>query len=333
MTRVQACINDDGIIGKMVRYNPNHIPQFIYDARWDSELVEHVVYLVATPKRDWAEVYSHLTDASQRYAEGSDLEQARAVALMRLGRAGEAINLLLVSEHTDPGRYATAANLGTAYELEGNLGKAKEWIAEGIARDPSSHEGTEWLHIEILKARMKLANDSDWLKSHSVTGLDSGADPAPEYPKQLDQERVTKALEYQLRERISFVPPPDAIVGDLLYDLAHLKSREALPIATQANLQLAKLYAPEMNRPLEARIRYFKAKRWARQTPDQTEIVTENLPIQYVEIPLLLEHLKRLVPEPRYTRVLRQRALEVTGSRDHLRQVKRLIEIIDTPAR
>lgn len=132
------------------------------------------------------------------------------VALIRLGRAAEAIVELEAIEQAFPGQYATAANLGTAYELEGRLADALTWITRGIERNPDSHEGTEWLHVAILKAKQKLAADPAWLAQHSVLD-EAGTRPASE---------VVLAIEYQLNERLVFVQPEDATVCDLFYQAA-----------------------------------------------------------------------------------------------------------------
>ena len=63
------------------------------------------------------------------------------------GEYKEGIEKLLEIEKESPNLYATASNLGTAYELQGNIPLAIKWIKEGIKRDRESHYGTEWLHI------------------------------------------------------------------------------------------------------------------------------------------------------------------------------------------
>lgn len=130
-----------------------------------------------------------------------------AVALVHLGRSNRAIEVLLALEEKKPGVYTTAANLGTAYELTGNLHAALKWIQAGIERNADSHEGTEWLHVAILKAKIHLRADLAWLAKHSV--LD-GADKR-------DAAEIVKAIEYQLHERLQFVKPEDAVVCDLFY--------------------------------------------------------------------------------------------------------------------
>lgn len=140
-----------------------------------------------------------------------------AVALVYSGRHLEAIVILLGIERDFPGKYATASNLGTAYELSGNLDEALKWISEGIKRNPGSHAGTEWLHVAILETKKKLKNDPHWLVSHSVLDGHQGRFRA-------DKE---KALEYQLNEWLNFVRSNDPVMYDLFVQAARLTDNDA----------------------------------------------------------------------------------------------------------
>ena len=106
-----------------------------------------------------------------RGAQGFNERSDYAVALMYLGRSGEAIKLLQALEKEQPGQYFVAANLGTAFELSGNNEEALHWIKEGIRRNPDSHEGTEWLHATILEAKIAHEKNADYFKHHSVLEL------------------------------------------------------------------------------------------------------------------------------------------------------------------
>lgn len=146
-----------------------------------------------------------------------------AVALMYLGRSKEAVPILEKLESEIPGRYETAANLGTAYELAGNNAKAKHWIEEGIRRNPDSHDGSEWLHVQILRTKLKLMDDPAWLQKHSVLNLDyralqSGATNITIEGTPHAVHTLLRDLEYQLSERLKFVKGTDPVVASLLYD-------------------------------------------------------------------------------------------------------------------
>ena len=182
--------------------------------------------------------------ASVDYKQRSD----QAATMVHEGKYAQAIEIFEAIEKEHPGEYVIAANLGTAYELSGNNEKALQWISEGIKRDPKSHFGTEWLHVKILEAKLALAKDPDWLKSHSVLGLNFENEARPktpwQFPEGQDLKSTQKALEYQLHERLEFVKPPDPIVADLLGDLGNIVALTLSVEHAKAVYDLALTYKP-----------------------------------------------------------------------------------------
>lgn len=193
-----------------------------------------------------------------------------AAVLIHRGEARKAVEILKAVEAEHPGEYIVAANLGTAYELSGDLVLAHQWIGEGIRRNPGAHEGTEWLHLRILEARQALAKDASWLKSHSVLGMSFGAGDTPERPSTLPRgaatlEDVITALTYQLHERLAFVPAPDPMVAGMLADLADLLSMfrsvdVALPVYKLA-LSYGPLHAEILGRRQAASEEVIRSRR------------------------------------------------------------------------
>jgi len=164
---------------------------------------------------------------------GANHEQRNdyAAVLLHLGEVDEALRMLLNIEQTNPGLYATATNLGTAYELAGDNARALQWIREGIRRNPRSHQGSEWLHVAILNAKQALAKDPNYFRTRSVLNMDFGNATIPRHPttvpldnsrKALDLGQTGAAIFVQLGERMQFVQPPDPVVGDLLFDYGNL---------------------------------------------------------------------------------------------------------------
>lgn len=153
------------------------------------------------------------------------------VLLIHQGKYADAARLFVAMERLFPGRYQTAANLGTALELMGSDRAALRWIRIGMRRNPDSHRRTEWLHARILEAKLALAADPRALEGRSVAGVvfepvtvpplptayPPGNDGKPVKPHELDQ-----ALSYQLNERLQFVKPKDVVVASLLEDWATL---------------------------------------------------------------------------------------------------------------
>jgi hypothetical protein len=184
-----------------------------------------------------------------------------AVSLIYQGRYEQAIAVLEQSEKDHPGEYFTAANLGTAYELAGRDEDAMGWITEGIRRNKESHEGTEWLHVKILEAKIKAATDSSYFQHHSVLDLDftqiARDDDSLSVGGQLRAlTEVQKALQYQLEERLQFVKAKDAPVASLLFDYAAITAATQTLEAAKELLQLAVEYGYPQERVLSLVARY-----------------------------------------------------------------------------
>ncbi|HEX7859911.1 MAG TPA: tetratricopeptide repeat protein [Verrucomicrobiae bacterium] len=170
-----------------------------------------------------------------------------AVGLMYLGRAAEAVTYLEKIEAELPGDYHVAANLGTALELSGRNTEAKKWIEEGIRRNPDSHFGTEWLHVAILDAKIKQDSDPQYFNHHSVLNIDyqtlqTGAKEIPLLGQKRDLRELTKALRYQLTERLKFVKGKDPVVASLLFDYAAIEAGTSTLESAIGLLKLAAEY-------------------------------------------------------------------------------------------
>jgi tetratricopeptide (TPR) repeat protein len=174
-----------------------------------------------------------------------------AAALLHLGEVPRAIEILTQIEREAPGRYATATNLGTAYELIGDNARAVQWIREGIRRNPHSHDGTEWLHVRILEAKLAMEKDPRWLEKNSILAMGFGSALVPNKPsrfpvahgrKKLDAEGTKDAIVTQMHERLQFVKPPEPIVGDILFDYANLLMRTDILESAEAVYALAVQY-------------------------------------------------------------------------------------------
>jgi len=167
------------------------------------------------------------------------------VELLLSGKPDAAVEVFLRLENEHPGRYSTAANLGTAYELSGKNELALKWIREGIARNEDSHHGTEWVHVAILEAKSALERNPDWLKQRRVLELPkefSRGDKIPLVAKPRAVKDIAQAILYQLEERVVFVKPRDPIVADLLFTFARIQARTGVVENGLKALKLAREY-------------------------------------------------------------------------------------------
>ncbi|EJL75420.1 tetratricopeptide repeat protein [Chryseobacterium populi] len=174
------------------------------------------------------------------YKKTKDLDYLsdKGYILIIQGKYKEAVELYKQIESIKPGRYSTASNMGTAYELIGDNKEALKWIEKSIAIDPHSHSGSEWIHVNILKAKLK---GEKYYTSDFLIGKDFGKGKYPKTDTE-DLHALRKMLYYQLNERISFVKPKDKIVARLLFDLGNISYLVGWKPDAYANYQLAKEY-------------------------------------------------------------------------------------------
>lgn len=156
------------------------------------------------------------------YLKTKDLDYLsdKGLVLILLKEYKEAIKLYLEIEKIEPNRYSTASNLGTAYELLGQNENALKWIKKSVKLDPKSHNSSEWIHVKILEAKIKGKN---FYTTNFLLNTKFGSDirPNSKLTKQQLQD-FSKALFYQLNERVSFVKPKEEIVAQLLFDLGNI---------------------------------------------------------------------------------------------------------------
>lgn len=121
--------------------------------------------------------------------------------LIKLGRHKDAMPILEKLLKEKPNEYEIIANLAVAYELNGQIDKAYESLRKSLSLNRLSHGGSEWFHLNILEAAIKLKNGN--LKAKDITIL--------KFPR-TDPEMVSHQISYQLKERV----PLTSATNDLL---------------------------------------------------------------------------------------------------------------------
>ncbi len=179
---------------------------------------------------------------AERESEGLSIESKvnYALTLMRLGDPGTAkVMLADLSQDTSIAdsthRYAIAANLGTAYELLGNNDSALLWIRRAVAINANSHQGSEWIHVMLLRYKVSKEKNPGYLTEAGALNLDFGQLDLPQNTYNMNLEELQNQLGWQLQERLFFIPAPDTLMGMLLFDYANM-------VALQESLEAAKFY-------------------------------------------------------------------------------------------
>lgn len=133
-----------------------------------------------------------------------------AVRLTKVGKHKEALEILKVLGVKHPTEYQIIANLGTAYELNGELDSALTYIRKGLQLNPGSHEGSEWVHERILITKIALKKDPTYLTKNTILNI-----------KETDKgyNLYAHQILIQLRERMPYCPPQNLIMQHLLLEL------------------------------------------------------------------------------------------------------------------
>jgi hypothetical protein len=165
---------------------------------------------------------SLILDLEKEYEKTKDIDYLsdKGYVLIIQGKYEEALKLYLEIEKIKPNRYSTASNLGTTYELMGENEKAYEWIKKSIKINPESHEGSEWLHLKILEAKIKKIQNPTG-EFFIGTSFGSGILPKTKFSDE-ELAKLQDALFFQLNERISFIKPEDKIISVLLFELGNI---------------------------------------------------------------------------------------------------------------
>ncbi|WP_445719389.1 tetratricopeptide repeat protein [Flavobacterium sp.] len=162
-----------------------------------------------------------IKDLRKLYKETNDIDYLSdiGVVLILQKKYNEAIKLYNQIEKTHPNRYSTASNLGTIYELTGDNVSALKWIEKALKINPISHNSSEWIHVNILKAKV----NNLIFSSQNIINTNFTFESLPKTNlKNENLESLRFQIYFQLNERMSFIKEKDKSIAVLLFDLANI---------------------------------------------------------------------------------------------------------------
>ncbi|MSR53040.1 MAG: DUF3299 domain-containing protein [Gemmataceae bacterium] len=74
---------------------------------------------------------------------------------VRLGRPGKAIEVLRKAQRDYPSHFRSAANLGTAWQIQGDLNEASRSLQEAVKLAPGRWKPLEEAHLKLVRLRLK----------------------------------------------------------------------------------------------------------------------------------------------------------------------------------
>ena len=154
-----------------------------------------------------------LTDRQQRLRSPEldpDIVDDLAVALSKVGRHNEGIELLEKVLAAHPRRYETLANLGTLHMFAGDLATGKRFIDQAIVVNPEAHFGRE-VYQALLAEYWLTSRRSPHPISENVFSLQDKPDPfgfaefvlnkrLPDWKKKSHDENQTRSQKTTIKE-------------------------------------------------------------------------------------------------------------------------------------
>lgn len=194
-----------------------------------------------------------------------------SVKLMNLGKADVALDILKVLYEQYPTEYRLATNLGTAYELNGDNQNALKFIKRGLELNPHDHAGSEWVHVKILEAKIKMADEPDYLDANSLLDLNA---------EQKANADVARQINIQARERFPFSPGPNKIMVALLTEMADCYAESISVEYAIASYRIARDYyggAAEKLNPRTEELKKHKANYQGKEVPKKYQESGEGM--------------------------------------------------------
>lgn len=118
----------------------------------------------ASPLRVRYEQEAAKLEAAAKLRRPTADEQADLGALyLRLGEVGKALDLLRNAQREYPHHFRSVANLGTAWQLQGDLVQAAASLQEAVRLAPGKFQKAEELQLRLVRLRQRQARDAQEL--------------------------------------------------------------------------------------------------------------------------------------------------------------------------
>ena len=216
---------------------------------------------------------------SENFKTWSDL----AINLLKLGDVDSAYSILQPLQIEHPKEYTITANLGTCYELMGELDSALKYISKGYELNKNSHFKSEWVHVKILEAKIKRISNSRWIIDNPILSQDDLKSRIGNAGHKNSVRIINNQLMYQLRTRAPFTPAPNEVMTNLLLSLAEFNKTEG----TYENALLAYVYAMKFENNGYRRNKI--SQKIKKLNTERDEVGISNLSDQFIRIMKLAE--------------------------------------------
>jgi tetratricopeptide (TPR) repeat protein len=101
-----------------------------------------------------------LTKVAQQRPLTADEAADLGALHLRLGETAQAIEVLRIASREHPKHFHLAANLGTAWQMQGDLVQAASFLEQAASLAPAKLKKAEQLHLKLVRLRAQKARDA-----------------------------------------------------------------------------------------------------------------------------------------------------------------------------
>jgi hypothetical protein len=194
-------------------------------SQWRGFLIDHrALRLIGVPpapgaplhllREQYEEAAGKLDDIAKKRALTADEAADLGALHIRLGRPAKAVELLRRAQRDHPEHYKIAANLGTAWQLQGDLNEAERMLREAVRLAPPRWKLFEEAQLKLVRLRLREPKNASTVDDLFGVKFDAKPDPATRKKLPADDIAIVQQLALWL--------PSD---GRLLWQLGELANQ------------------------------------------------------------------------------------------------------------
>jgi tetratricopeptide (TPR) repeat protein len=198
-------------------------------SHWRGFMIDHKILRsiaikpsAGNPASPMRERYLAAVDRLEKAAKKSKLtadEQADLGALyVRLGEPATAVQRLRAAQREYPNHFAIAANLGTAWQIAGDLGQARGALQESVRLAPAKWKRAEEMHLQLVQLRLRKKGLADLEDLLGIRWLDQDGQYAPGKVSPATRKSVADDAPALVQQLALWLPGD----GPVLWQLAEL---------------------------------------------------------------------------------------------------------------
>jgi hypothetical protein len=170
----------------------------------------------------YQEALSKLEKEGQRRALTADESADLGALYIRLGEPAKAVARLRAAQREHPKHFRLIANLGTAWQMQGDLEQAASCLREAVKLAPGKYQGAEELQLRLVEGRLKSKNPDALDNLFGVQFLNSKGqyEPGRVAPAQLKKLPADALAQVQL---LALWLPADVRLLWLLGEMANVQ--------------------------------------------------------------------------------------------------------------